>query len=102
MSTEHHTIFPFDEIHRPDSSLFATAEEAQRAGYELNQIWSVIGCYDNLAYGPPHCRECVVGYIATQETHDGDTYYYEPDDDFEIELDEDEREVGMYSLINDK
>ena len=69
--------FPFEEIRQKDGNYFNTAQQAQKAGYALNQIWSVIESDNTWTYGPSHHYINVVGYIATKEKHDGETYYTE-------------------------
>lgn len=82
--------FPFEEIRRPDGNYFDTWEEVREAGYGDNQIWSIVegegedemdpddpdyepsGVW---VYGPPHHWVNIIGFIATKETHDFDTYY---------------------------
>ena len=80
--------FPFDEIRQEeDGDMFDTAEEAMRfTGYDEYHIWSVADIDDEeyngerfgfAGYGPSYHRINVMGYIATKERHDGDTYYTE-------------------------
>ena len=69
--------FPFEEIRQKDGNYFNTAQQAQEAGYALNQIWSVVEVDNTWTYGPSHHYINVVGYIATKEKHDGETYYTE-------------------------
>jgi hypothetical protein len=82
---EHYCDFPFEE-HRTktDSDLFDSVQEALDAGWLTTQIWSVVVCDDDdepitWTYGPNHHWVNVMGFTATQEHHDGDTYYHECD-----------------------
>ncbi len=68
--------FPFEEIRKPSGDYFDTIAEAQAAGFDLNQIWSVV-CDEQYTIGPPHHWINLLGYIATNETHDNNTYYEE-------------------------
>jgi len=53
-------------------------KEAKEAGYDDNQIWSVVDGDDNfLIYGPPEHYVNHVGHTVTKERHDGNTYYEE-------------------------
>jgi hypothetical protein len=74
--------FPFEEIRRSDGDYFDTWTEAKSAGYLDNQIWSVVEEDGVWIYGPPHHYINRLGYIATKEQHDNNTYYEET-----IELD---------------
>lgn len=69
------TDIPFEIIKKPNEDYFASVEEAQQAGFALNQIWSVSEQDHEFCYGPSHHIIDVIGYIATNETHDGETYY---------------------------
>ena len=69
--------FPFEEIKKPNEDYFASINEAQEAGFELNQIWSVVECNNVFTYGPSHHIVNLIGYVATHEAHDGETYYTE-------------------------
>tara|TARA_R110002124_G_scaffold142522_1_gene307335 strand:+ start:267 stop:521 length:255 start_codon:yes stop_codon:yes gene_type:complete len=82
---DHYCDFPFEE-HRTktDSDLFDSVQEALDAGWLITQIWSVVVCDDDdepitWTYGPNHHWVNVMGFTATQEHHDGDTYYHECD-----------------------
>lgn len=90
MNTELNTIngdFPFEIIKRENEDYFSSVEEAQQAGFNLNQIWAVVNEDYSFAYGPSHLKINLLGYIATNETHDGNTLYVEDDSD---EFDEDD------------
>lgn len=80
---DHYYEFPYEEIRRPNGDYFDTALEAEKAGFQRNQIWSVVEIDGNFIYGPPHHFVNRIGFIATKETHDFDTYYHDetnPDD----------------------
>lgn len=74
---EYMQSFPFEEIRRPDGNYFDTAEEAIEAGYKESQVWSVIESEGTYTYGPSYHYINRLGYIATKEHHDGETYYHE-------------------------
>lgn len=69
--------FPYEEIRKPCGNYFNSWAEAKAAGYENKQIWSVVEYEDVLTYGPPHHYVNVIGFIATREHHDDNTYYEE-------------------------
>lgn len=76
--------FPFtqikDEVWGGHGDYFNSAEEAMLAtGLSEKHIWSVIeGNEDGVyTFGPSHHFINVLGYVATKEPHDGDTYYEE-------------------------
>lgn len=77
MPTYKDEAFPFEEIKKENGDYFSTVEEAQAAGFELSQIWSVIADDNVFTYGPTGHIINLIGYIATKETHDGETYYTE-------------------------
>lgn len=69
--------FPYEEIRTESGDYFSTINEANAAGYDDNQIWSVCesdGCY---TYGPPFHWVNRLGFVATKERHDHNTYYDE-------------------------
>lgn len=79
--TIHEKDFPFEEYRNADSGdYFGCISDAVSAGFQINQIWSVVesgerdDCY---IYGPPHHWVNLIGYVATKETHDKNTYYVE-------------------------
>lgn len=72
--------FPFEQIMREDGNMFDTWQQAREAGYPDNRIWSVIEEDGVTIYGPPHHFINRLGYIATVEEHDRDTYYEEHPD----------------------
>ena len=72
--------FPYEEIRKPDLDLFDTIEEMQEAGFAESQMWSVVdgeadGNKSIWVYGPAHHYVNRLGYVATAEHHDGNTYY---------------------------
>jgi len=85
--------FPFVEHSRIDingdqSGDYANSQqELRNRGYAESQIWSVIEGDDEYrddgqristyVYGPSGHFVNKIGYIATKEHHDGDTYYEE-------------------------
>ena len=85
--THHIAEFPFVEI-RDDvleggnGDYFRSWQHTKDAGFDDDQIWSVVHGdeTDVYIYGPPHHYVNLVGFIATQERHDGNTYYEEPED----------------------
>ena len=68
--------FPFEEIARFDSF-----DDALRAGYPDDQIWSVtegdseIYEFGVFCYGPAEHYVNRLHYVVTVEKHDGNTYY---------------------------
>lgn len=72
--------FPFDEIKDANGNYFETINEAKKAT-RLNEdhIWSVIEFDegDGVSIGPSHHYVNLIGYIVTEEAHDGETYYEE-------------------------
>ena len=76
--------FPFDEIRDATGNYFASVADAMKAGYQESQIWSVVigdgvgpNGEDVYTYGPSHHYVNVMGYIATKEHHNNETYYDE-------------------------
>lgn len=76
--------FPFDEIRDATGDYFRSVADAMKAGYQESQIWSVAiadgegpNGEDAFTYGPSHHYVNVMGYIATNEHHDSNTYYEE-------------------------
>ena len=86
--------FPYDEIRDKGDDYFLTVNDAKAAGFDMDQIWSVV-CEDggsdddNISsvwcYGPPRHVVNVIGYVCTRERHNHDTYFEEViyDDDFD-------------------
>ena len=74
--------FPFTELKTPTGDYYDNRIEMERAGFVESQMWSVTDADDDdgseyLCYGPVHHYVNLIGYIATAEHHDGDTYYIE-------------------------
>lgn len=76
--------FPFEEIRNKYGDLFSTINAAREAGFDENQIWSVVDAdsddpnvHSIWCYGPPHHFVNLLGYVCTRERHDNDTYYEE-------------------------
>jgi len=80
--------FPFEEIRddgTPEGDYFHRPNQLRALGYADSQIWSVIegdeitqedGRRLNfITYGPSGHYVNVIGYMATTEHHDGETYY---------------------------
>ena len=77
--SEHFCDFPFVEYRKGgiDGDFFASVEEAFDEGWSEDQIWSIVECgEDEWTYGPPHHYINLIGYVATHERHDGETYYH--------------------------
>ena len=74
---DHYSKFPFEEIRQANGDYFPTWQAAKDAGHEDNQIWSVVESNGSYSYGPPHHFVNVIGFIATAETHDFETYYHD-------------------------
>jgi hypothetical protein len=90
--TDHNAQFPFEEKRRPSGDYFDNVQQAVDAGYALSQIWSVVEVDGSYTYGPSHHWINLLGLVATDEHHDGDTYYHEDadEDDYDNEGDEEE------------
>ena len=76
-ANENFEEFPFEEIRQESGDYFDSIDQAKAAGYPLEQIWSICdhdGCW---TAGPPHHWVNLLGYIATKEVHDHNTYYFE-------------------------
>ena len=79
------TDFPFDEIKDSGGDYFYNVDSAiKQTGLSAKNIWSVVS--DNhmdkdnwmvYIFGPAHHYCNVIGYVATKEPHDGETYYIE-------------------------
>ncbi len=79
---EYEIEFPFQELKTPTGDYYDNRIEMERAGFVESQMWSVTDADDDdgseyLCYGPVHHYVNLIGYIATAEHHDGDTYYIE-------------------------
>jgi hypothetical protein len=83
--TQQNTIeseFPYEEIRRPDGNYFQSWKEAKDAGWDDDQIWSVVSAEGDdgsewIIIGPPHHFCNHLGHLATKERHDNNTYYEE-------------------------
>lgn len=89
---DHFCDFPYDEIRAPSGDYFRNWQEAKDAGFDDDQIWSVVEAEGTYTYGPPHHYVNHIGHVATNERHDGDTYYHEEPDPDDLEDDEFEDE----------
>jgi hypothetical protein len=85
--------FPFDEIRDENGNYFSSVADAMKAGYQKSQIWSVVhgdgvgpNGEDVYTYGPSFHYVNVIGYIATNEHHNNNTYYDELLDRHEWEV----------------
>lgn len=87
---DHICDFPYEEIRKPSGDYFASWQEAKDAGYDDDQIWSVVECEGTYTYGPPHHYVNHVGHVATKERHDMETYYHEEPEEPEWDEDEDD------------
>jgi len=79
---EYEIEFPFTELKTPTGDYYDNRTQMERAGFVESQMWSVTDADDDdgseyLCYGPVHHYVNLIGYIATAEHHDGDTYYIE-------------------------
>ena len=79
----HNIEFPFEEIRDENGDYFNSPQAAVKQGYSVDQIWSLHELDNIFTYGPSHHRINVLGFIATDEHHDGNTYYEEPEENFE-------------------
>lgn len=82
ISKEIYTDFPFEEFRAPDGNYFDSWGHAKDAGYDDNQIWSIIEGQEEdgsewFVYGPPQHFINHYGHVATKERHDHNTYYHE-------------------------
>ena len=82
--------FPFEQIRddgTPEGDYFHRPQDIRKLGYAESQIWSIVECDDEFredgqrisvyVYGPSEHYVNVIGYMATKEHHDGNTYYEE-------------------------
>lgn len=74
--------FPFKELRTPNGDYYDNKTEMELAGFEETQMWSVVEAAGNdgsewLIYGPVDHYCNLIGYFATAEHHDGNTYYEE-------------------------
>ena len=79
------TDFPFDEIRDNGGDYFYNVDQAiKQTGLTADHVWSVVSD-DHMdkdgwmvyIFGPAHHYCNVIGYVATNEPHDGETYYIE-------------------------
>ena len=79
------TDFPFDEIKDSGGDYFYNVDQAiKQTGLTADHVWSVVSD-DHMdkdgwmvyIFGPAHHYCNVIGYVATKEPHDGETYYIE-------------------------
>jgi hypothetical protein len=96
MATDTYEDFPYEEI-RDDvvggnGNYFNLVSDAVKAGFTLDHIWSVTEEDDVMTYGPSHHYINRLGYVCTNERHDGETYYHydmsqdrEPEDQAELD-----------------
>jgi hypothetical protein len=82
IGTHHECEFPFEEIREVNGDYFRTRAAVKKAGFEDSQTWSVIECDGAYSFGPPHHYVNLLGYIATTEHHDNNTYYHERAEDY--------------------
>jgi hypothetical protein len=80
MTTDIYKDFPFEEI-RDDvvggnGDYFSSLFDATSAGFDLDQIWSITEEDDVQTHGPSHHWINLLGYVCTNERHDGKTYYH--------------------------
>ena len=72
----HEEEFPFEEIRDEQGDYFLTIEDAKKhTGHDESHIWSVTEHDNTWCYGPSHHYVNLIGYLATHEAHDGNTYY---------------------------
>lgn len=80
MSTVHRTDFPFNELKMPTGDYYDNRNQMERAGFLVTQMWSVVDensedGAEYLIYGPVDHYVNLLGYVATAEHHDENTYY---------------------------
>ena len=79
-ATTYEEDFPFQEYRQESGDFFDSINDAMLKGFTQDQIWSVVesgerdDCY---IYGPSHHYVNLIGYVATKEKHDDNTYYIE-------------------------
>lgn len=74
--------FPFTELRKPDGNYYDAPDEMVRAGFVPSQMWSVVEGEGSdgsewIITGPATHYVNIIGYCATAEHHDGETYYHE-------------------------
>lgn len=76
-----YTDFPYveirDDVIGGNGDYFDSWQAVKDAGFDDDQIWSVVGEGDSVTYGPLYHYVNLLGYVATKERHDGETYYNE-------------------------
>jgi hypothetical protein len=77
--TYHNIDFPFDEV-RDDiaggnGDMFDSIAQCKAAGFDTDQIWCITEEDDVFTHGPSHHYVNRLGYVCTNERHDGATYY---------------------------
>ena len=82
MSTIHNQEFPFTELRMHTGDYYDNKTQMEHAGFVESQMWSITDADEEdgseyYCYGPVHHYVNLIGYIATAEHHDGDTYYIE-------------------------
>ena len=76
-SNEHEQHFPFEEIRQESGDYFDYIWQLRDLGYADTQIWTVTVHDDTWCWGPSHHWVNPIGYVATKEHHDNNTYYFE-------------------------
>lgn len=84
-ATEIQSDFPFEEIRTESGDYFDYIWQLRDLGYADTQIWSVTEHDGTWCYGPSRHWVNLIGYVATKEHHNDNTYYFEtvPDNDDE-------------------
>ena len=104
--------FPFNEYGQGklrrdigETDYYRSWQEAKDAGWDDNQIWSVTGEDNTHLYGPPHHYVNHIGHIATEERHDGKTYYeesWENDDEGDMTKTNEHKPTNRNWIVNDR
>ena len=82
MTQVHTQEFPYQTLMMPTGDYYDNKQQMEAAGFAETQMWSVTeGSSDDgsewFCYGPVDHYVNLIGYVATAEHHDGDTYYEE-------------------------
>ncbi len=82
MNTVHEKDFPFIQLKTPTGDYYDNRTEMALAGFQESQMWSIVEAdaddgTEYLVYGPVHHYVNLIGYVATAEHHDSNTYYNE-------------------------
>lgn len=82
MSKVFEQTFPFQELRMPTGDYYDNRTQMEHAGFIQAQMWSIVEAdaddgAEYLVYGPVHHYVNILGYVATAEKHDGNTYYNE-------------------------